>query len=149
MRADMTMQKTVMYLAIAVLTGASLSYVSVSRPEMLDSLLLRVDVLGITEAGAKEKQRIETIRSLEIPFEKKKVLMERTIFMGASRQMVYLALGEPRKAQRYKTPISGSSGKDVTEEWVYFFKGDSRPTVLEFKGQVLIGAHKTSKLDVK
>jgi len=140
------MKKIAIYLLIAVTTGASLSYVGAKNPEALDQLLLRVDVLGITEVGMKEKKRINSIRALEIPFAQKKILMERTIFMGATRQMVYLALGEPRKAERTKhTP----SKQNITERWVYFFREDTRPTVLEFEGEVLVSAHKTSQLDVK
>lgn len=132
------------YGLIAVFTTASLSYVQTTDPEALEDLLVRIDVFGISTVAAEENVRIEQIRALSIPYEKKKVLMERTIFMGATRQMVVLALGQPREASAISAP-----SKNITERWVYFFKDEQRPTVLEFEKDMLSSAYKGSALDIQ
>lgn len=135
---------------IAGLTTASLSYVKTTNPEALDELLVHIDVLGITKVASIERERINMIRNLDIPFEQKKVLMERTIFMGASRQMVVLALGQPKGATRLSgKPSPQNPELKPTERWVYYFKGDQRPTVLDFEKDTLVSAYKGSAIDVK
>lgn len=136
------------YIFIALITAGGLSYVHTSDPEALDDLLVHIDVLGITPAAQQEQERQAQIRALDIPYEKKKVLMERTVFMGASRQMVFLALGEPKTARYVKGKQAHANGKNVTEQWIFFFKGDARPTVLEFEKETLVSAYKGSNIDL-
>lgn len=117
---------------------AGVSYLQAKKPEAIDQLIVKVDVFGISDMASNERQRLAQIRALEIPFEQKKVLMERNIFMGANRDMVFLALGNPNEAKK----------KGDSERWVYYFKDDQRPTVLEFKDGSLVSAYKGSRLDV-
>lgn len=134
------------YISIALVTAGGLSYVNQTDPEALTDLMVHVDVFGITPQASQERERQSQIRALDLPYEKKKVLLERTVFLGATRQMVTLALGQPKDAQKVGKE-KRSDGKNVTERWVYYFKDDPRPTVLEFEKETLASAFKGSNLD--
>lgn len=133
-------------LIIAIMTTAGLTYVDRSNPEAIKDLLLHIDVLGITPEGARERDRLTAIETLPIPYEQKKVLMERTVFMGASPEMVRLALGAPKESQQGSRVHMGT--RISQERWIFYFKDDQRPTILEFENSVLISAYKSSALDV-
>lgn len=135
------------YISIALVTAGGLSYVNQTNPEALTDLMVHVDVFGITPQASQEKERQYQIRMLTIPYEKKKVLLERTVFLGATRQMVVLALGEPKEAQKITEHEKRPDGKIINERWVYYFKDDPRPTVLEFEKDSLASAFKGSNLD--
>jgi hypothetical protein len=126
------------YAFMLVCMTAGVSYLQTKKPEAIEQLIVKVDVFGLSDAASSERQRLAQIRALDIPFEQKKVLMERNIFMGASRDMVFLALGNPNEAKK----------TEGGERWVYYFQDQQRPTVLEFKGSTLVSAFKGSKLDV-
>ncbi len=134
------------FLIVAIMTTAGLTYVDRTNPDAIKELLLHIDVLGITPEGSKERARIEQINALPIPFEQRKILMERTIFMGASPEMVSLALGAPQEQQNGSR---ASMGTTISQQrWIYFLKDEQRPTVLEFENGVLISAYKGSALEV-
>jgi hypothetical protein len=139
--------RLLLYACVAILTTGALSYVQRVDPAAIQDLLVKVDMLGFTQAAQQESQRLAKIRALTIPYEKKKALIERTIFMGATKEMVTLALGEPRSMQ--KNPTNTKGGKKTSERWVFFFKEDARPTILEFEKDTLVSAYKSSNLDAE
>jgi hypothetical protein len=139
------------YAFVMVVCTAGVSYVQHKRPEAIEQLIVRVDVFALSEVASKERERMAQIAALQIPFEQKKVLMERNIFMGATRQMVFLALGNPVDAKSLlndEDMLRRPAGDRYTERWVYYFKDDQRPTILEFKEEQLMSAYKASKLDI-
>lgn len=127
---------------VILVTAIALSciYIYTTQPELVDRVLLRIDVLGISDTARRENERLEKIRALSIPYEEKYVLVNRTVFMGASEYMVTLALGEPSKRDQQGTPPK------VT--LVYFLPNDKRPTLLVFEEDKLVNAYKGSSLDV-
>ena len=134
------MKKLVIFLGGIVTILALAFYVGQSRPDMLARMLTVVDVLGVTETGATEKTRISTIMNLPIAYEKKQALVARTIFMGATTEMMLLAFGPPKE----KTPSPDVAN---TETWKYHFPGDTRPTVFRVENSILMSACKGSAVD--
>lgn len=117
----------------------TIAYLSFFQKEIVSKFMQQYDVIGISEAGRMEKTRVYQINNLPIPFEQRQALKQGTIFMGASKQMVYLALGNPASQ-----PEKDGSGN---EKWVYFFKDNSRPTYLFFHNDKLVNAAKGTTLD--
>ncbi len=142
------MFRILLIISIMLATTASLSYVNMRNPEIIQDLMVKVDVFGISEAASQERVRLNMIRQLDIPFEKKKVLMERTIFIGATSQMVYLSLGNPDAAGKGETITSENQEDIIVQKWIYYLQNDSHPTVLEFHNDVLASAYKGSKIDL-
>lgn len=105
------------------------------QPDAFDSLMLTFE---LTPNSKEEKARLDRINLLPISDEKKKILTNRTIFLGASPRMAELALGEPiqRRGNHDQTP--------TVDQWIYYFADDSRPTVLEFEDSKLAKAYKIS-----
>lgn len=131
------------YSLATMLTIGGLFYLDTFHPDLAKTLMIKIDPFGLTPEGAAEKQRVAEIKALPIPYEKKQVLLEHTIFMGATKEMVRLALGDPKKMQRH-TDESG----EVQEIWIYVFRLDKRPTMLAFEKDTLASAYKGSMLDV-
>ncbi|MGB1540473.1 MAG: hypothetical protein ACPG80_05885 [Rickettsiales bacterium] len=113
-------------------------------PSQFRSLLLAIDRFGVTEVGAQEQQRVRTINKLPITYEEKQVLINRTVFFGATQQMVVLALGQPFCSLNTQATVD----QPPTEYWVYYIAGDVKPTRLSFQNDVLIAAGKQSALDL-
>ncbi len=132
------------YLLAAVLSISAVIVVGMLHPQMVNSLIMKVDQFGLTDIGAQEKMRLAQIQALPIPYEKKEVLIRRTVFMGANTTMVFLALGQPKRAET----IQEETSQRTMSRWVYHFEADKRPTILEFENEVLVGAHKASALDI-
>lgn len=105
-----------------------------------ESLLMKLDVWGITDVGKREQERIRNINKLYISSYKKKVLQDRAIFIGASQKMVNLALGKPK--------YWFIDNKQNINLLVYHPEGEKRPTVLEFQGDALKLAYKVSLMDI-
>lgn len=126
-----------LYLAMLVCVFAASLYLQLFQPMVVKRLILSVDVFGITDLGMAEKSRLNTINNLPITYEEKQVLMNRTVFLGATRQMVTLALGEPNKQQQ--------AGAD--NMYIYYLPDDPRPTILKFSRDRLVQAYKGSALD--
>ncbi len=121
-----------------------LFYMENYQPELMTNLLLQVDVFGFTKVAAQEQERLGKIKDLDIPYEEKQVLVNRTVFMGATRDMVKLALGEPKKV----VEKMWEEKKVVLTYYVYYLPNDNRPTILVFQEDKLINAYKGSALDV-
>ncbi len=101
----------------------------------LEKFYLKVDVLGITDAGKAEIERQDKINALSIPFAQKLALINKTIFLESDENMVMLALGKPASP-----PIVNNEGEEV---WVYYFGDYNRPTYLYFdKDKILRKAEK-------
>ena len=113
-------------------------YILFFQQTAINNFLVKYDSIGITSVGAKEKARLRTINNLNIPFEQRNALANRTVFIGASEQMVELALGSP-------TATPSEEGSQV--RWTYFFEEHSRPIYLYFEGGSLVNAEKGSTLD--
>lgn len=105
------------------------------QPSTYSSLMLKFDLAADSK---EEVARINRINLLPISSEKKEILTNRTIFLGATTGMTELALGTPIQVYEYPdhTPR--------VDRWVYYFADDSRPTVLEFQDRKLTSAYKVS-----
>lgn len=132
------------YALLFCLLFGGYAYLSVSHPEMARELLIAMDKFGITNTGRDEQLRIAQINALPIAYEKKQVLINRTVFLGADTGMVYLALGNPRETQRAK--VKGQKTEAVL--LIYHFSDDKRPTILQFENDKLTSAYKGSVLEV-
>ena len=79
-----------------------------------------------------EAKRIENINILPISNEKKDILTNRTVFLGATTAMVRLALG---------TPIQKRTSQDNKKAyWDYHFDEDIQVTRLKFVDNKLVEA---------
>ncbi len=154
--------------AIAVCLGVIvlLLYMQTFEPEALDSLIMKMDAFGLTQASREEHARQDRIMRLEqdaygtpIGSLEKTALLNHTVFINASAQMVEYALGSP------KTSLKAKNSTRML--YVYFLANDKWPTVFEFRcvknnnecdagnhGEInkglyaLVKAYKESKIDV-
>lgn len=138
------MFRAIQYIILIVTAAMMGFYVSVYQPELVNKLLINLDVFGLTRVAKQEHERIEKIRALTIPYEEKQVLMNRTVFMQASPEMVKLALGEPKRTFEKPWPERGT----MLNYFVYYVADDKRPTILVFENGKLIHAYKGSALDI-
>lgn len=136
-------QLVIVTIIVGVVVGGIYLF-SIIFPDHMRSLLISVDRLGITEVGAAEQRRVRTINRLPITYEEKQVLISRTVFLGASREMVYLALGDPVCVWREEA----KSKEPGIEYWVYYIENNRKPTQLAFQSNELTGAGMASALDV-
>ncbi len=115
------------YVIITFVVYVGLIYMQTYQPEELNQLIIRIDVFGITDLSKYEHwrqdkiKRLDTIGSLE-----KQVLLNHTVFIGATAEMVEYALGAP------KLSFKGRAGNIDMLYYVYFIANDKRPTVFEF-----------------
>lgn len=135
--------KWIAFFLFIAITAGGVYWVGQKFPDKMEDLLIAVDRFGITEVGAAEQRRIRTINRLRITYEEKQVLIQRTVFLGASREMVFLALGDPVCV--LQTPANGKQAP--IESWVYYIEGDRKPTQLSFQNNELTTAGKASALD--
>ena len=132
-------------IAVVLSFGAAYWFIS-SYPDKVREILITVDRFGITEVGAKEQNRVYTInRMAGLNFEEREVLINRTVFLGASTSMVRLALGEP--VCEVMSPAD-TNYPDGATNWIYFIEGDSKPTRLVFAKDLLVTAQKSTALKV-
>lgn len=135
--------RLVVFLCLVLLCAGGGYWAANKFPDKMNDLIIAVDRFGITEVGALEQQRVRTINRLNITYEEKQVLIKRTVFLSATREMVYLALGDPVCVlQRAATGT-----EPATEYWVYYIEGDRKPTALAFQNNELVTAGKASALD--
>lgn len=132
------------YSVTALLSFATVVAVGFLRPDQLHNALIAADVMGWTEASQEERTRINKIMTLTIKFEQKQALVNRTVFIGATNEMVFLALGTPKKS----VTVPARNGVSERLIWQYHFPGDNRPTIFEFENDKLITAYKVSTIDV-
>lgn len=132
------------FIGIIVIGSGIFFWVAQAFPDKMKDLLISVDRFGITDVGAAEQQRVRSINRLRtITFEERQVLIQRTVFLGATREMVYLALGDPVCVLQ----VPASRQQPAAEAWVYYIEGDRKPTQLLFQNNELMNAGKTSALD--
>lgn len=136
--------RTLVYILLLALMLGGYGYFSSYHPEMVKELLITVDKFGITRTGKEEQVRIAKINALPITYEKKQVLINRTVFLNADINMVYLALGQPREMKR--TILEGGGNEAIL--LIYHFSDDKRPTILQFEEEKLTSAYKGSVLEV-
>jgi hypothetical protein len=134
-----------LYIILAVLVSATLYYLESYQPELMSKLMIQVDVFGFTRVAQAEQERVGKINELSIPYEDKQVLINRTVFMGATEDMVKLALGSPWKVEERMWEAK----KTMLTYYVYYLPDDKRPTILIFQDHQMIKAYKGSALDVK
>lgn len=138
------MIKSLAYLVAAFAVFFLVLWLGTTQPQTLDRLLIRVDVLGWTEAGALERQRLARIMKLPVALEKRQALGNRTVFLGATREMVFLALGAAKDKRSYADRKPGV----LVETWLYYIHGDQQPTLLIFEDDHLTEARQVSTLDL-
>lgn len=129
------------YIALILVICGGGFYLMNTKPRIINDLLLKIDVFGVTEVSQYEKQRIATIQKLPITYEEKQVLISHTVFLGASPDMVRLALGEPKSYQ-------GDPQGNGKLSFIYHLPNEPTPTLLIFNGKKLTEAKKTSALDL-
>jgi len=117
----------------------TIAYLTIFQKEVVAGFMKEYDVIGISQTGRSEKTRQKQIDNLPIPFEQRQALKEGTIFMGATKLMVQLAIGRP-----YGTPEQDDKKR---ERWTYYFNDNSRPTYLFFENDKLVDAAKGTTLD--
>lgn len=117
------------YITLGLLVYILYIYIDNYYPNAIDDLIIRADVFKYSPIAKKEYARQDAINRLEydaygkpIGTLEKQVLINHTVFIGATAQMVEYALDAPaqvvfRGAKLY---------------YVYFLAGDKRPTVFEF-----------------
>ena len=133
-----------LYIILGALLFAMLFYLESYQPEVMTKILIQVDVFGFTRVAQAEQERVAKINELTIPYEDKQVLINRTVFMGATQDMVRLALGKPWKTD----DRMWEAKKIMLTYYVYYLPDDKRPTILIFQQDQLIKAYKGSALDV-
>ena len=159
------MLRALPYIGLGLLLYIGFAFAQIFRPEEMNSLIVKLDVFGLTAASRYEHARQDKIMRLEqdaygmpIGSLEKTVLLNHTVFINASAQMVEYALGAP------KIPFKARNSRKMI--YVYFLANDKWPTVFEFKcvrntdecngdaGEVnknlyaLVKAYKESKIDV-
>lgn len=133
-------------LFIALVIGGSAAvyyYVSTHRPDVLEQVKLKLDRLGLGVEDPGEVKRVAEINRLPISYEEKQILINRTIFLGASPRMVMLALGKPKEGHKTRDRLSGQESIIL----VYHLPKDLRPTMLRFENNKLTEAKKGSSID--
>lgn len=139
MRAGSSFSMIIQGTMFLFLIVGSIFYIYKFHSEDIKLLLIKFDTIGITEIGDAEQKRIDAISSLDIPYEQRKALTENTIFIGANKLMVVLALGEP---------IRSTTNEYSEDVWIYHFDARSRPVLLHFDDdEILYKAEKGSALD--
>jgi len=140
------------YIVLSAVISVMLLYMHDYQPALWTHLLIKVDVLGITHEAKEEQERLVAIEALPIHYEEKKVLVDHTVFMGATPEMVKLALGTPQKV--FSKSAGGTGNAFILTYYVYFLSNDIRPTILVFQQDEtdglykLINAYKGSTLDL-
>ena len=153
------MLRWLIYITVIMLTiSVSFRYFENCQPEAADKFLLRIDILEISDIARKEQERLDKIRLLKvydddgqqvpIHYDQRQVLENHTVFLGATKEMVVLALGPPK----------GYIIANNFLRFMYYLPNDNRPTILEFAVLInkynqkteykLTNAYKSSAIDV-
>jgi hypothetical protein len=127
------MLRTLPYISVFLLACLTLFYLHDYQPQLWNTLLVNVDVFDLTPEARYEHARISAINRLPIHYEEKQVLINHTVFLGATEEMVRLALGEPKKTYP-PAVLKNEQGEDVIVMYdVYYLQGSLRPTRMEFQ----------------
>ncbi len=124
------------------LATGSLAVIKVKNPDAFYSLAISFSAFEKNSEIGAEQQRLSKIRLLPISDEKKEILVSKTVFLGASPNMVLLALGKPMSEER-------DAAQEGAQRWIYHFQDDSRPTELRFEDYKLVSARKISSHTVQ
>ena len=130
-------------LAVLTVSAGVFSYVYTERPDVIKQVKLKLSTLGIASSDPAETKRVAEINKLTIPYEEKQILINKTIFLGATPSMVMLALGAAKEDHRVN---DAKTGKEAIV-WVYHLPQDTKPTMLKFDGGKLTHAYKGSAIE--
>lgn len=135
----------ILFMIAVFLSFGSAYWFATTYPDKMREILIVVDRFGITEVGSVEQNRIRAINTLPgVTYEERQVLIDRTVFLSASSDMVTLALGNPM----CKKIVPVSKDYPETHYWIYFIEGDGKPTRLAFQEGKLVAADKQTALNV-
>lgn len=134
------MFRALQYVILLVSVVMTAFYVASYQPELVTRAILSVDIYGITKIGKEEITRTERIKSLPISYAEKQVLLNHTVFIQATQEMVKLALGEPKTVYPARSPTENTY-------FVYYLGTDKLPTVMVFEDDKLTQAYKGSSAD--
>jgi hypothetical protein len=140
------LRKILSGVVLAIIVGGSAAafyYVTTHRPDMIAQVRLKLDRFGLAAESPMEVKRVADINKLPISYEEKQILINRTIFMGASPRMVMLALGQPKQGHKTRDALSGKESIIL----VYHLPKELRPTMLSFENNKLSEAKKGSSID--
>lgn len=136
---------TLLFLLFLGFVGMGIyNYLYLHKPDVLKQISVKLDRLGLAPENPAETQRIYEINKLPISYEEKQILINNTIFLGATPRMVMLALGKPKEGHR-AADNSGENKKTLI--LVYHLPEDLRPTMLRFDEGKLTHAYKGSTID--
>ena len=122
------MLRALPYIVVTVMVYILLIYMQDYQPEELNALIIRIDVFGLTKISKYEHYREDKIKRLSgIGATEKEILLNRTVYLGATAEMVEYALGPPKLLFKDK-----DTNPMHRLFYVYFLVGDKRPTVFEF-----------------
>jgi|GEM_PF-3304673 len=114
------------FLIILITTLAVLYFIKYNQPQLYNRLTNKIDFLNLSKSSDYQL-RMDNIDLLDIDIKKRELLKNGQIFNGATKQMVFLALG---KADN----ISPNHGMN-TEYWVYEnINSSGNKLVIEFNG---------------
>ena len=134
---------TMVIFIVLIGATAAYSYISTERPDIYKNIKLKLDKFGLAPEDPMEIQRVADINKMTISYEEKQILINKTIFMGATTRMVMLALGKPKQGHRGSKT---ANEKDVVI-LVYHLPEELRPTMLHFEDNKLTKAYKGSTID--
>ena len=139
MRSLKYLKSLLTFAVIIVILFGAFYFINHYYKDELEKFYLKVDKIGITDVGKAEITRQRSIKNfkfnnLPLPFAQQEALINKTVFFGATSEMVLLALGNPASA-----PIVNDKGQEV---WVYYFEDYNRPTYLYFQNKILVSAEK-------
>ena len=154
------MMRTLPYILLGLIVYAVLFYLDNFQPALLNTLLIQVDVFGVTHIAEQEQARLAKIKSLKddsgypLAYQYKLVLINHTVFMGASPEMVRLALNEPAgciiDGHYIPGPVNNATCKTPPQagfSYVYYLPDDTRPTIFVFENDKLVNACKGSSAE--
>jgi len=131
----------ILFLVVGI--AGTTHYLYTNQPDMVKHIALKLDRLGLTQPNPTEINRVSEINILPISYEEKQILINKTIFLGATPRMVMLALGKPKEGHRANSEIDNAK----TLILVYHLPEDLRPTMLYFEEGKLTQARKGSSID--
>lgn len=128
------------YMLVMLITFGIAFWLAQVRPDLRNNVVLAIDIFSISELATQEKQRVSTIKLLKISSEQKEALVNKTVFIGCTKEMVQLALGAPRSLEH------DEKSRDI---WVYYLGDEKRATKFAFDAEgKLVEAFKASAVEL-
>lgn len=131
-----TLLKFIIFIA---LIGGIIFYFGSYNKAAFSEFVLEHDNIGLTELASKEIARKDSINRLNIPYEQKQALINKTVFIGATKQMVNLAIS---------LPIRKTVDSNGHDKWFYIVDDSTTPIILTFNGEKLAKAERGTNLDI-